>query len=50
MPIVHNHIITTLIAVPATAFAAAAPDYPYPRDDEFYGSALLMGGYGRGYR
>jgi hypothetical protein len=26
------------------------PDYPYPWDDEFYGSALLMGGYGRGYR
>jgi hypothetical protein len=26
------------------------PDYPYPWDDEFYGSALLIGGYGRGYR
>jgi len=26
------------------------PDYPYPWDDEFYGSALLIGGFGRGYR
>jgi hypothetical protein len=26
------------------------PDYPYPWDDEFYGPALLIGGFGRGYR
>ena len=26
------------------------PDYPYPWDDSFYGSALLIGGFGRGYR
>jgi len=26
------------------------PDYPYPWDDAFYGSALLIGGFGRGYR
>jgi hypothetical protein len=30
--------------------APQMPDYPYPWDDEFYGSALLIGGYGRGYR
>ena len=31
----------------------AAPqitDYPYPWNDEFYGSALIIGGFGRGYR
>ena len=26
------------------------PVYPYPWDDAFYGSALLIGGFGRGYR
>ncbi|MFZ4373506.1 MAG: hypothetical protein ACOYO2_09755 [Mycobacterium sp.] len=30
--------------------APVMPDYPYPWDDEFYGAALLIGGYGRGYR
>jgi hypothetical protein len=30
--------------------APQMPDYPYPWDDEFYGSALLIGGYGRGFR
>jgi len=50
MPIIFNPSITTIIAAAATAFAVAAPAYPYPWDDAFHDSALLMGGHGRGYR